>query len=163
MKRTIILGLLAFLLYAASSSASDWDTFPLYPEAQGVKEFTLFEGQAHEIFFTIEAPYPFSGVIDHYNKHISDPWIPCASRSEGWSAFGDVSGKTHRFVHQYIHYWANFNKQRLLSLSIKYYSSGAEYRKKPDNNTQRIILIEYKHQDVHDALKWLSIECEKNT
>lgn len=152
--------LIIAILFPSLCYADDWSAFPIYPASKNVKKWTLFDGAANELFFEVEKSYPFNGVIDYYIKHISSPWVLCSSKSKGWQDFGDVSGKDPEFVHQYGHYWANFEKQRLLMLAVRYISKGSEYRKKPDNNIQNVYLVEYKEKDLQKALDRLSLKCE---
>ena len=150
------------LLLPAIALASDWATFPLYPVAKDVKTIPLAEGtaRANELYFKVEVPYPSTRVLDYYSKQITDPWLSCTSNSEDWQKFGDVSGKTPRYIHYIRRYWVDFNKKRLLLLALRYYSKGSEGRENPDNNIQNVYLTEYEENDLPQAIAMLKIKCE---
>lgn len=151
--------MIPLLLLPAVSYGDDWATFQLYPEAKEVQSFSLFDGNAHELYFETELAYPSTDVIDFYSKQITGQWIACTSEFEAWQKFGDVSDKTPKYIHQIRRYWANFKRNRLLLLAIRYYSAGSECRDKPDNKTQHVFLTEYK-EDLQQATSLLKIECE---
>ena len=153
------------LLLPAIALASDWATFPLYPDAKDVKTIPLAEGtaRANEVYFKVEATYPSTSVIDYYSKKITTPWISCTSDAEDWQKFGDVSGKSPRYIHQILRYWVDFNKKRLLLLATRYYSKGAESREKPDTNIQNVYLTEYEDNDLQQTTTMLKLKCEPKT
>jgi hypothetical protein len=130
-----------------------------------VQNIPLFEGtaKANELYFKVEAPYPTTHVLDYYSTQITDPWISCTSDSEDWRRFGDVSGKTPRYIHQIRRYWVDFNKKRLLLLAIRYYSRGSESLEKPDNNIQNVYLTEYEEDNLQQTTELLKIKCEPQT
>ena len=150
------------LLLPVIGLASDWATFPLYPEAKDVQHIPLAEGtaRANELYFKAEAPYPSTRVLDYYAKQITAPWISCTSDSENWQKFGDVSRKNPRYIHQIRRYWVDLKKKRLLLLAIRYYSKGAESGEKPDTNIQNVYLTEYEDNDLQQTTTTLKLKCE---
>ncbi len=160
--RIMVFTLTMMLLLPAIVLGADWASFPIYPEAKDIQHIPLSEGtaKANELFFKVEASYPSERVLDYYSKQITNPWVSCTSDSENWQNFGDVSGKTPRYIHYIRRYWVDFNKKRLLLLAIRYYSKGSESREKPDNNDQNVFLIEYEDENLQQTTTMLKIKCE---
>ena len=131
--------------------------YPVPDGAQNQRHLRLSDTGGEQDYFEIARPYPSTFVLDHYRKVFSQ-WKECKS-AETWQSFGDLSVPQPRFVHQLLREWVSPDNKSVATLALLYYSAGSQHRAVPDNDTQRVVLIEYKVPDGGAMAETLGYKC----
>lgn len=151
---------LTLLVFIAAQASVDWTELPVHPDASEFGEVTLFDGGAHEIYYTVNRPYPFNGVYDFYVRHFGDDWISCTWSNKDWHSFIDGTATPDTAVHRRVRFWVHPGKSRLIALNLTYRSKDEGPKKVPDNTAQHVVVIEYLVEDLVAEIEWLDLECE---
>lgn len=154
MDRLLILLLMSG--FCAAGVASDL-RYPVPDGARNPRHIRLADTGGEQDYFDVARPYPSVSVLDHYRK-VFAKWTECKP-PEPWQSFGDVSGAQPRFIHQLIWQWVKPDNRSVMTLLIRYESEGARHRVRPDNDIQRVVLIEYAVPDGLAAAKELGGKC----
>ena len=139
-----------------------WTELPAHPEASEFGETTLFDGDAHEIYYTVDRPYPFDGVYDFYVRHFGGDWISCTWSAKDWHSFIDGTTTPTTSVHRKARFWVHPGKSRLIALFLNYRSKDEWPQETPDNTSQQVAVIEYLFEDVAAEVERLQLECESD-
>jgi hypothetical protein len=75
-----------------------------------------------------------------------------------WESFIDGTVTPNQRVHQQLHMWVNRDSRRTLMLATRYYSSDG-CASTPDNNNQRVVIVENLQQNVEDIISKLKLKC----
>ncbi len=161
----IVLWVSAIPLTAGCSKSEpvDWLVLPVHPEAREVREVT-FEGNfGHQVYYFVDRPYPYDGVIEHYAKSVPNDWVGCKGGFDAWDGYGDVANGNDLYIHTRGKDWVHFPKGRLLKICVRYQSEGHAYRKIPDNSRQDVFVVEYREDNIKEQIKRLSLNCEQES
>ena len=156
-----------FMIFGTAVLATEvdgWSKFPIPEYATEVQEDTFLENTARQLSFVVDRAYPFDDVRDFYVKALSGSWHICASDSTGWQFSGDGTRKPAVWIHGRQVHWVDYHRNRLVILGLMYESPGQTKPvpiEEPTNSRQLVRVVEYKHDDVGDAIRWLDIECEQ--
>ena len=134
---------------------------PLPVHAIGVRQSLVFDGRAIQTDYMLRAKYPATPALEHYLRVIREPWIRCQWSGLNWESFLDGTVKPTQTVHQQLHIWLNPKARRTLVLATKYFSAGQSARE-PDNDDQRVVLMEYFAQNVREVARDLQLKCPPN-
>ena len=130
--------------------------------ATDLQQRSVFGGSAFQTDFALHAHFPASPARQHYFALVREPWVPCEwgpkETPEGWSSFLDGTVMPLVTVHQQLQVWINPQSKRMLLLAVRYYSSGRSFRN-PDSDEQRVVLVEYFHQDLAQIVAQLNLSC----
>jgi hypothetical protein len=127
--------------------------------ASSVERFPLaIQGGAFQTQFTLQAAYPATPALDFYRAHILKPWVLCEWSGPEWGNFIDATSKAPVRVHQLVYMWVNREANRTLMLSMRYYSA-PDSLSAPDNDSQRVLLVEYMAPDIPSSIKDLNLRC----
>jgi len=132
--------------------------YPVPPGAKDQRHVRLADTGGEQDYFVVVQPYPSTSVLEHYRK-VFARWIECKPAEAGWQSFGDLSAPTPRLVHQLLREWVRPDNKSVVTLGIMYYSDGTQRRQLPDNDTQRVVLIEHEVPDGRAAAKELGYTC----
>jgi hypothetical protein len=131
--------------------------YPIPDGARNQRHLRLFDTGGEQNYFEIVRPYPSTFVLEQYRKVFSR-WTECKP-AETWQSFGDLSTPKPRFVHQLLREWVRPDNRSVVTLAVLYYSEGTEHRARPDNDTQRVVLIEYEVPDGRAMAENLGYKC----
>ena len=158
----LVVALGALLLLGCGMHAESPTSLPVPTQATDLEQRSVFEGSAFQTDFTVHAQFPASPARQHYLALVQAPWVPCEwgpkETPEGWSSFLDATVTPLRTVHQQLQVWINPQSKRMLLLSVRYYSLGRSIRN-PDSDEQRVVVIEYFHQDLPETIAQLNLSC----
>jgi hypothetical protein len=157
MNRLAMIVVLIASLLLAESASSQPTKLPLPAGAKDVQEIELSEGGAHETYFKIDVPYPENPALEHYKAIVKKPWVRC-SWIPVWESFIDGTSHPPRTVYQQATVWINRDTKRTLMVSSQY-SAPEKSGERPDNNDQKVVVIEYMHQDVDKIIATLKLQC----
>ena len=132
--------------------------FPVPAGALETRQFPLENGRAFQTDFTMQVRYPGTPALDHYAKTVKAPWVRCEWSGLEWQRFLDSTASPPHTVHQQLHMWLNPDSRRTLMLGIRYISS-KDSRGRPENDTQRVVVVEYFDQDIKDVVAKLNLKC----
>ena len=124
----------------AGTAIADATRYPVPKGAMDVKHVRLADTGGEQDYFDVRLAYPSTRVLNHYRK-VFENWIECRNRSV-WESFGERTGPHPRFVNQLLWNWVRSDDNAIVTLVIRYYSNGIEYRVPPDSNIQHVVLIE---------------------
>ena len=130
--------------------------YPL-PEGAQHRQHLRLANMGEQDYFEIDRPYPSTFVLDHYRK-VFRRWTEC-KLDDTWRSFGDVSGSNPRFIHQLVREWLRSDNHSVVTLAIRYYSKGAQHRALPDDDIQRVVLIEYEVPDAKAMVEQRGSKC----
>lgn len=159
--------LLLFLFASAGCEAigSDYellDGLPVPSDAYDVKKLRLGQaGNTEQLFFRVHDEYPSTEIVGTYTGYLAtNDWMKCDDSNSDWTSFIDKSSKSDEpiSVHQFTEYWANYEEQLLLILSIAYYSR-KESMATPDNDEQNVVIWVQRSSDVRADISRLSVTC----
>jgi hypothetical protein len=131
---------------------------PVPPGAMDLRQFSFVNGKAFQTDFTLRARFPETPALQHYVKVVGDPWVRCEWSQPEWQRFIDGTVTPNQTVHQQIHMWINPGARRTLLLSTRYYSATAHNRV-PDNDNQRVVVVEYFGEDTKEVISRLNLKC----
>lgn len=156
--RCAFMGILAVVAGTASADAT---RYPLPKGAMDVKNVRLVDTGGEQDFFDVRLPYPSPRVLNHYRK-VFGSWVECRHRSL-WESFADRTSPRPRYVNQLLWNWVRSDDQAIVTLAIRYYSDGSEYRVPPDSNIQHVVLIEYASPQARAIAEKMEATCGPHT
>ena len=134
------------LFVAADCSYAAEPRYPTPPGARDARHVRLADTGGEQDFFVVSERYPSTAVLERYRKVFSQ-WTECKPAGGTWQSFGAVSGANPRFVHQILREWVRPDNKSLVTVALFYRSEGAQFRARPDSDTQHVVLIEYATED----------------
>ena len=149
----------AFALLAGAAIA-DATRYPLPKGAVDAKHVRLGNGGEQD-YFDVRLAYPSTRIVNHYRK-VFESWIECKP-SNVWISFRDRRGSRPLFVHQSVWHWVRSDDNAIVTLAIRYYSNGSEYRVKPETDIQHIFLIEYPSPGARAMAEKMGAICGPHT
>jgi len=152
-KLTVFLG----LVLMAGSALAQPTKLSVPHGAKDVHEVDLFNGGAHETYFTMDVAYPSNPALEHYKAIISQPWLRC-SWIPVWESYIDGTTNPPRRVYQQATVWINRGARKTLMVSSRYTAPKGS-GEKPDNDHQQVVVVEYMHQDVDKIISSLKLQC----
>ena len=148
---------LLLVLLIAVGCSSEPTPLEIPPGAANVERFLFLDGRAHQTQFELNVAFPEAPALAFYEHALPSQWIKC-EWVPAWSRFVDAQGKEPYTVHQQLHMWVNPELERMLMLSLRYHSS-KDCCEVPDNQTQRVVVVEYLRTSVADAIEQLKLRC----
>lgn len=131
---------------------------PVPPGATDLRQFSFVNGKAFQTDFTLRARFPDTPALRHYAKIMTDPWVRCEWSAPEWQRLIDGTVTPNQIVYQQNHMWVNPGARRTLLLTTKYYSATARDRV-PDNDDQRVVVVEYFGEDTKEVISRLNLKC----
>ena len=156
--RCAMLGALALISGAAIADAT---RYPVPKGAIDVKHVRFTDSGGEQDYFDVRLAYPSTRIVNHYRK-VFESWIECRPSKE-WISFRDRRGPRPIFVHQSVWHWVRSDNNAFVTLAIRYYSNGSEYRVEPDSDIQHIFLIEYASPDARAVTDKTGAICGPHT
>jgi hypothetical protein len=147
-------------LIASGVRAEEPTRLAIPPNATEVRQLAVPGGRGFQTSYILRAKYPATVVLDHYVHVLRAPWMHC-DWIPNWESFLDSTTKPPRTVHQQLHVWLDSRRNRTLTLATQYYSSPQASRE-PDNDQQRVVLIEHFGQDLKQVANELKLRCPKH-
>jgi hypothetical protein len=126
--------------------------------ATSVERFSILNGHAFQTQFTLDAVYPATPALEFYRARLGEPWVLCEWSGPQWQNFEDAQQTPRVGVHQLLYMWINREANRTLMLSMRYYSAPSS-RIVPDNNAQKVLLVEYLTPDITRSINELNLRC----
>jgi hypothetical protein len=151
---------LSLVALVASQAFAAPTMFPVPPGAEKADHVILQRSVAEQDYFWMNAPYPSTTALDHYEQVFST-WRPCKSSESGWVSYGDVANGASRFLHQFTRYWITPENNRAVTVLLQYESMGTSYRQHPDNDRQFVAVLHYRVPDAAAFLADLKVTCAK--
>jgi len=148
---------LAFLYCPAALATAT--TYPVPEGAFEVGHAAIRPGRTEQDHFSIKLAFPSTAVIDHYRGYFSR-FIECRGRAKVWEAGPDGSTRPPRFIHRIVQHWVAENNRELITLAIRYTSTGAEWKDRPDNDVQHVTLLYEKVFDAKRAARSEGSSCD---
>ena len=131
--------------------------YPIPSGATAIRHLRITDTGGEQDYFEIRLEYPSTLILDHYRKVFSR-WTECKP-PKTWQSFGDITGPSPRFIHQLLSQWVSADNRSSVTLAARYYSEGVQHRSRPDNDIQRVALIEYKVPDARAHAALLGYQC----
>lgn len=148
--------LMMLLVGLCGSSVAAEERYSM-PQGAQHQQHVRLSNMGEQDYFEISRPYPSTYVLDHYRK-VFKRWTECKPE-ETWRSFGDVSGSKPRFIHQLVREWLRSDNHSVVTLAIRYYSTGAQHRALPDDDIQHVVLIEYEVPDAKAMAEQRGYKC----
>ena len=149
------------LALISGAAIADETRYPVPKGAIDVKHVRLADNGGEQDYFDVRLGYPSTRVVDHYRK-VFKSWIECKPSNE-WALFSDRRGSNPIFVHQSVWHWVRSDDNAIVTLAIRYYSNGSEYRVKPDSDIQHVVLIEYASPEARTEAEKMGAICGPHT
>jgi hypothetical protein len=138
-----------FVVFASAAIFAVGPTFDEFSPPTGafdVERTTFQDGHGRGTKFRMRAKYPESPALSHYLKVVGEPWLDCGEEGS-WKRMQDLTNLGRKIaVHQQTHTWKDVKGERVLVLTINFYSStqAGGFRETDD---QHISLEEFVEQD----------------
>jgi hypothetical protein len=158
--RHLLIGVLA-LLFVPFAAAAEL-MFALPKGAIDASHVVLQPVTAEQDYFWLNDAYPSSSAMDHYTR-VFAKWRPCRGSENGWSSFGDHSGLTDQFVHQYVRHWLSRSGDVAVTVLLKYTSPGLGQRERPDSDRQFVVVLRHGGSKLSAELASIGVSCEAGT
>ena len=164
MKKLLLVTTITLLLcnYGCGTGNSSFDLideFSIPQNAKNLKKLNLGSSDVQQLYYELTNDYPSNSQLVIYKEYLNQKgWISCIGPNQDWWSYEDRSGKNTLFVHQNTSYWITTDRKKMLLLSATYYSEKL-VNGNPDNNTQRIILLVEKTDNLESQLKNLRVSC----
>ena len=158
MNRRFLIGAVVAGVTACAVQADDWSEFPIPDYAEEIDTSEFSEGNARQIAFVVDRPYPFNGVRDFYFGVLPDSWEQISWGTTGWERHLDATRTPEVWVHQFLTAWVDREQSRMLMLALRYeseYDATTGCIAAPDNTRQMVLLNEYKEEDIDAAIRFL--------
>ena len=152
-----IIWVLALLQGSAAFAAAT--TYPVPEGGYNVGHASIRPGRTEQDHFLIKLAFPSTAVIDHYRRYFSG-FIECRGRGAWWEAGPDPSAHPPKFMHQMVQHWITADNRELITLVIRYTSTGAEWKDRPDNDVQHVTLLYEKLSDAKRAARSQGASCD---
>jgi len=151
--------ILVLALLQSSAVFAAATTYPVPEGAYDVGHASIRPGRTEQDHFSIKLAFPSTAVIDHYHGYF---WrfIECRGRGAWWEAGPDASAQPPKFMHQMVRHWVTADNRELITLVIRYTSSGAEWKDRPDNDVQHVTLLYEKLSDAKRAARSQGVSCD---
>jgi hypothetical protein len=156
-----ILGIgLIIVSCACIHAAPPEPAFLVIDGADDVRKYKADDGGRLQIDYSVSVEYPELAIGEpQWEKLKKRGWSRCAVKAPGWNIFPDIATGDGRTVHRHTSYWAKDN--RLITISLNYYSALQERSRniKPDNSTQRVVILFDSYDDIRVIEDRLEISC----
>jgi hypothetical protein len=151
--------ILVFALLPCSAALAASTSYPVPEGAFDIGHASIRPGRTEQDHFSIRLDFPSTAVIDHYRGYFSR-FIECRGRGGAWETGPDAYSQPPKFMHQLVKIWATENNREVITLSIRYTSAGAEWRDRPDNDVQNVVLLYEKVFDARQAARAKGATCD---
>jgi len=150
--------ILVFALLQVSTLLAANTMYPVPEGAYDVGHASIRPGRTVEDRFSIRLAFPSDSVVKHYRGYFSR-LIECRGRGTAWEVGPDPSTPP-KFIHQLVKVWVTEDNREVITLAIRYTSSGAEWKDKPDNDVQDVTLLYEKVFDARQAARAKGTSCD---
>ncbi len=133
--------------------------FPVPKGAKGVSHVQLGPDGGEQDYFWLDESYPSTSAIDHYSRLFAK-WRPCQLPEKEWSAFGDASSDSPRFIHQLVRQWVSRSNDVAVTVLLRYSSPGLREHIVPDSNRQFVAVIRHRMPNAAQELAKTGAKCE---
>ena len=151
--------LLLFALVQCSAALGATTSYPVPEGAFDVGHASIRPGRTEQDHFSIRHAFPSTAVIDHYRGYFSR-FLECRGRGSAWETGPDGSTRPPRFIHQLVKIWVTEDNREVISLSIRYTSEGADWKERPDNDLQNVVLIYERVTNAMQAARDKGASCD---
>jgi len=148
-----------FALLQGSTVLAAATTYPVPAGAYDVGHASIRPGRTEQDHFSIKLAFPSTAVIDHYRGYFSR-FIECGGRGAWWEAGGDAYAHPPKFMHQMVRHWVTEDNREMITLAIRYTSTGAEWKDRPDNDVQHVTLLYEKVFDAKRSVRSKGSSCD---
>ena len=149
------------LVFAFAEGAPALAASTSYPVPQGafdVGHSSISPGRIGEDRFSIRLAFPSTDVIEHYRRYFSR-FIECRGRGTAWEAGPDPSTPP-KFIHQLVKIWVTEEDREIITLAIRYASSGSDWRDRPDNDLQEVTVLYERVINARQAARAKGTSCD---
>lgn len=150
---------LALLLCVGGSAYASEGLPPLPGEIFSLEDYSVPGSSTRQIYFRKRSSYPQSNILSHYEDGLAQKWVKCKSTTHGWTTYTDSAEGKQRFVHQLVRYWVDFERDKMFTLMVRYYSDGSTPRCRPDTNVQHGFVFVSRSEDIRQDVKYLALQC----
>lgn len=151
--------ILFFSLLHCSAVLAAATTYPVPEGAFDVGHASIRPGRTEQDHFSIKLAFPSTAVIEHYRGYFSR-FVECRGRGAWWEAGPDAAAQPPKFMHQMVQHWVTEDNREMITLAIRYTSTGAEWKDRPDNDVQRVTLLYEKVFDAKRAVRSQGSSCD---
>ena len=151
--------LLLFALLQSTAALGAATSYPVPEGAFDVGHASINPGRTEQDHFSIRHAFPSTAVIDHYRGYFSR-FVECRGRGSAWEAGPDGSTRPPKFIHQLVKIWVTEGNREVITLSIRYTSQGADWKDRPDDDLQNVVLIYEKVFDARQAARVKGASCD---
>jgi len=151
---------MVFALLQGSAALGVTTMYPVPEGAYDVGHSSIRPGRTAEDRFSIHLAFPSTTVIEHYHRYFSR-FIECRGRGTAWEAGPDGSARPPRFIHQLVKIWVTEDNREVITLAIRYTSSGTDWKDKPDNDVQDVTVLFEKVFDARQAARLKGTSCDE--
>jgi hypothetical protein len=161
MKKRSLLALSASVLtFALASSQAGIEGVPkLPPQAFEIEDYTVPGSETLQASFKLKSTYPTSAILEYYAQGLSDEWEACRSQAPGWDTYVSTAAGRDIFVHQVIRYWVNRRQKKMLSLVVRHYSKGSQFRCQPEDDVQYGVVVVSMSPELKKEIALLRLAC----
>lgn len=151
--------ILVLVLLPVSAAFAARTMYPVPEGAFDVGHASIRPGRTEQDHFSIRLTFPSTAVVDHYRGYFSR-FIACRGRGRAWETGPDGSTQSPKFIHQLVQIWVTEDNREVITLSIRYTSTGTEWKDRPDNDLQDVVLLYEKAFDARRAARAKGVSCD---
>jgi hypothetical protein len=148
-------------VYLAHAAETQTASIPVPSGAIDVTHRTFNGGHAFQTDFKLTAKFPANPALTHYSKLLDGSWKKC-TWIKGWSHYLDGTRDPAVMIHEAGDIWLKPEAKRYIMLSVRYVSSDTCAGDRPENDQQKVVLVEYADVNTSDVRQELGLSCASN-